>query len=522
MVMKSIRWKLTLSYLILATITLALTGTLLIITTRFFARQIETDFLRETAGDLLPRMQSVLRSERDPAQIDDFIRLAESLGNVNLRFIGPDGEVDTLTLFADRVAGEYERDSAMPRFRPPMARPDLSAMIDRMMHDDAMRFPDGMAHGMADGTLRLSFGGDLDAAYLEISDSGDLSNQLTRLTVVGFLISAIATLGASALIGIVVGSNLTKPIIQLTRAVETMNRGDMSARADATSRDEIGTLGQRFNEMADRLSDTIRTLRSERDSLRTFLADASHELRTPLTAMTTFVELLQREGATENQIELLADMQSQTRRMERTVADLLILSRLDGGVAKLATEAVSAPAIVREAWDNVARSVAHAPGPDGEIHLALTDETAPDVPLAGDRKKLVTLFENLFRNSLNALAGPGTIECSISDADPGRVFRVIDDGAGISQADLPHVFERFFRSKDTTTEGSGLGLSIVESIARAHGGTVAAISPVEGRDHGTEIQVTLPLGEYVVGRRHHDYAEGDEHPNAPQPGNRQD
>ncbi len=165
-------------------------------------------------------MQSVLRSERDPARIDDFIRLAESLGNVNLRFIGPDGEVDTLTLFADRLAGEFGRDAMMPRFRPPVARPDLSAMIDRMMHDDAMRSPDGRARDMPDGTIRFSFGGDRNAAYLEISDNGNLSGRLTRLTVIGFLISAIATLGASALIGIVVGSSLTKPIVQLTRTVE--------------------------------------------------------------------------------------------------------------------------------------------------------------------------------------------------------------------------------------------------------------------------------------------------------------
>lgn len=490
--MKSIRWKLTISYFILSTITLALTGTLLIITTRFFARQMETDLLRETAGDLLPRMQSILRTERDPAQIDEFIRLVESLGNVNLRFIGPDGEVDALTLFADRFAGEFGRDAMMPRVRSPVARPDLSAMIDRMMHDDAMRFRDGLVPDMPDGTIRFSFGGDMDAAYLEISDSGGLSDQLTRLTVIGFLISAIATLGASALIGIMVGSNLTKPIVQLTRTVQTMRSGDLNARADATSLDEIGTLGRQFNEMADRLSDTIRTLRNERDSLKTFLADASHELRTPLTAMTTFVELLQREGATENQIELLADMESQTRRMERTVSDLLLLSRLDGGVATLATEAVSAAAVVREAWDNVARSVAGDPGPDHEINLVLTDETAPDMPIAGDRKKLVTLFENLFQNSFNAIDGPGTIECSITDAGTQRVFRVIDDGAGIPQADLPHVFKRFFRSKGATTEGTGLGLSIVESIVGAHDGTVRAISPVEGRDRGTEIRVTLP------------------------------
>jgi len=484
--MRSIRWKLTLSYLFLATITLALTGTLLFITTRYFARQIEIEFLRETVADLLPGMQNVLRSERDPVQIDDFIRLAESLGNVNLRFVGPDGEVDALTLFTDRMARTDVRNPDLPRFRPPVERPDLAAMIDRMMREDGIRFPNGPVH-MPDGTMRFTFGGELDAAYLEISDSGDLSGRLTRLTIIGFLISAIATLGASALIGIVVGSNLTKPIVHLTRAVETMHSGDMSARANMTTRDEIGTLGRRFDQMADRLSDTIASLRNERDSLQAFLADASHELRTPLTAMTTFVELLRNEGAAENQIELLSDLQSQTSRMERTVADLLLLSRLDGGVAELAMEAVAPSDVVNEAWDNVARSL-----PTREIQLALTDDTDPSVALICDRKKLVTLFENLFQNSLNSLNGPGTIECRIFDQESNRVFLVVDDGAGIPRSELPHIFERFFRSKDSRAEGTGLGLSIVESTVRMHGGTIAAVSPVRGRDGGTEIRVTLP------------------------------
>jgi len=266
-----------------------------------------------------------------------------------------------------------------------------------------------------------------------------------------------------------------------------MHSGDMSARANMTTRDEIGTLGRRFDQMADRLSDTIASLRNERDSLQAFLADASHELRTPLTAMTTFVELLRNEGAAENQIELLSDLQSQTSRMERTVADLLLLSRLDGGVAELAMEAVAPSDVVNEAWDNVARSL-----PTREIQLALTDDTDPSVALICDRKKLVTLFENLFQNSLNSLNGPGTIECRIFDQESNRVFLVVDDGAGIPRSELPHIFERFFRSKDSRAEGTGLGLSIVESTVRMHGGTIAAVSPVRGRDGGTEIRVTLP------------------------------
>jgi signal transduction histidine kinase len=485
---RSIRWKLTLTYFLLAAITLAMTGGLLFVTTRFFAREVETNSLRETAGDLLPRIQSVLQSEQDPARIDDFIRLAESLGNVDLRFVGPDGEVDPVTLFTDRMRRDFPGDSAMVRPRGAPMHPGLGGMIDRFIVEDAGRMLDGTIQNTPVGTIRLSFGDARQNSYLEIAHREDLSSQLTRLILLGFLVSAIVTLGASTLIGFVVGSSLTKPIVQLTRAVDTVHDGNMDARASVTTRDEIGTLGRRFNEMADRLSSTIASLRDERDSLREFMADASHELRTPLTAMNTFVELLQKEGVAESQVDLLTEMHTQTQRMERTVADLLMLSRLDGGIAGLTKQPVSSAAVVNQAWENIAKSI-----PDLTAAFVMTDETDPGKTLTGDSKKLVTLFENLFANSLNSLGASGTIECRISDTESTRIFRIIDDGGGIPAADLPHVFERFFRSQNNRAEGTGLGLSIAQSIVRAHDGLIEARSPADDRTGGSEIRVELPL-----------------------------
>jgi two-component system sensor histidine kinase MtrB len=274
-----------------------------------------------------------------------------------------------------------------------------------------------------------------------------------------------------------------------------MHDGDMNARADVTTRDEIGTLGRSFNDMADKLGDTIQSLREEQDSLRSFLADASHELRTPLAAMSTFVELLQREPETKDQRELLEDMESQTRRMSRTVSDLLLLSRLDGGVTALERDRHQAAAILREAWDNVSRS-ARAQGVTFSVTVdEAGDEDTDEMAIYVDRSRAVTLFENLLENSINSMDGSGSVDCRLSVSDGDCVVRVIDDGPGIAAEDLPHVFERFFRPANARTDGSGLGLSIAQSVARAHGGSIAVRSPVPETGSGTEMRVTLPLGD---------------------------
>jgi len=483
--MKSIRRKLILSHLVVAAVTLVLTGSLLIITTRYIARQVERDSLQRTADDLLPRIQSILRSERDPDRVTEIIGLAESLGRIDVRFVGPDGEFELGSFLAERARRLTEEDPGTLRMMPP--RPGMGRTMDRFLDGDATRMMDDREDIPA-GTIRLRLAGDDHNSYLEITDRGDLADQVTRLTLIGFLLSALVTLGAAALISVAVGSSLTRPIVSLTRTVETMHEGDMHARVAVFTSDEIGTLGRRFNELAGRLSASFAALRKERDTLRNFMADASHELRTPLTAMTTHLELLGRESGGHGQEELLRELETQTRRMSRTVSDLLTLSRLDGGLADLASEPVDLPEVLRNAW-----SQASASRTPETLSFRIDDASDAARKPNGDERSLITLFTNLFENSLNATAAGGGVECSLSDAGDERIVRITDNGSGITPEELPLVFRRFYRSPRNQADGSGLGLSIAESIARAHGGTIAAASPPPGRAAGTEISVRLPL-----------------------------
>lgn len=499
--MSSIRSRLVVSYLALAAITLIVTGALLFATTRYLGRQIERESVRQVAGRLLPVIQDYLRSESGPLELGEILRLAESVGDIEVRFVGPEGTVDLESLMAERMDGANVERMRMPprRFPPPPA--GLSRVMDRLASEDPATLLDGMRQMGRDGTFRVGEAGGIGTSYVEFVDRGNLAERVARLITIGFSISAAVTLAASALLGLFMSSRLTRPLADLTGTVESMSEGNLEARAQASGRDEIGTLGRSFNDMAGRLTESIRSLRDERDALRTFLADASHELRTPLTAMGTFVELMQTGRNESEQRELLEDLEGQISRMTRTVSGLLSLSRLDGGVASLSKTRVNLATLVREAW----RSVSASGGADRIRFSVDTIATGrPEPVVFADRSQLVILFENVLKNSLDATGGKGRISCRIVGAEGAWQVRVIDDGPGVPAGELTRVFERFYRSPSNQSDGSGLGLAIVQAIAAAHGGAVEAHSPpaehvgggsTEEWPHGLEIVVTLPADE---------------------------
>jgi signal transduction histidine kinase len=286
--------------------------------------------------------------------------------------------------------------------------------------------------------------------------------------------SGLGALVLAAAFGTLMGRALIDPLRAVSRAAARMGAGDLAARAPAGRRDEIGELARNFNAMAGSLEASFRDLAAERDSLRRFVADASHELRTPVTALSTFTELLQGPAAGDEAArrEFLEAGRLQLDKLRWIVENLLDLSRLDAGIAALAM----AP---HDAGDLAAAAAAGHAAAAERKGIALSVRR-PDRPLTltCDRQRVELALSNLVANAVKFTPPGGRVEVS-ADENPGAGvvrFSVRDNGPGIEAAELPLIFDRFFRGRGATADGAGLGLAIARSVAVAHGGNLAVES----------------------------------------------
>ena len=264
-----------------------------------------------------------------------------------------------------------------------------------------------------------------------------------------------------------------KPLEKIEETAEKIAAGDLSARLDNFEPDtEVGRLSTSLNTMLSRIEESFAARAESEDKLRRFVADASHELRTPLTSIRGFAEL-HRQGAVpdgEKTRELIGRIEKESMRMGYLVEDLLMLARMDQSrelemtdvdLSNLVTEAVSS---------------AQAAGPDHPV----TMDIAHDVHTQGDADKIYQVVTNLLANA-RAHTPEGTkIHVATYSDDNGSYVTVADNGPGLSLEDQERIFERFYRvdtsRQRNSREGSGLGLSIVDEVMKAHGGSVSVAS----------------------------------------------
>jgi two-component system, OmpR family, sensor kinase len=294
--------------------------------------------------------------------------------------------------------------------------------------------------------------------------------------------SAVALLIA-LVAGVLLTSRALRPLQRLSATAQRLAGGDLRARSGVESRDdEIGVLARSFDEMAERIEESFAAQQASEERTRRFIADASHELRTPVTALKGYIDVIRRGATREPRVldAALEAMAKEAERMRVLVLDLLTLARLD---ARQATtpEAIDLGAAVAHVLDE------GVPGMPERIDRHLH----PGVLARVDRNALATIIRNLVVNACQY--APGAAQAWRTSATGDRAsIAVSDQGPGIAAADLPHVFERFYRGEKTRAReegGSGLGLSIVQALARANGGDVAVAS-VEG--HGTTVTVWFP------------------------------
>jgi signal transduction histidine kinase len=299
--------------------------------------------------------------------------------------------------------------------------------------------------------------------------------------------TGLLALLASLMVGIPAARRFTAPLARLRRASRSLAQGQLDVRAPRSDVVEIDDLARQFNVMADRLSESLRLLEADRDRLREFVADVSHELRTPIAALRAFTEL-QRDGQIDDATrrEFLDRSGEQISRLEWMSTNLLDLSRIDAGIFPLDMR----PGDLRDPIRSVVE--AHAELAEQRGVVLASEVPAAPVMLRFDRERIVQLLSNLVGNGLKFTPRGGELRVILTEGTEEAMLVVRDSGPGILGAELPHVFERFFRGTnvgDARASGSGLGLAIARSIVEMHGGQIEVASAV---GEGSVFTVRLP------------------------------
>ncbi|HEX6306079.1 MAG TPA: ATP-binding protein [Anaerolineales bacterium] len=297
-------------------------------------------------------------------------------------------------------------------------------------------------------------------------------------------ISFLVIMGVGAVGGFLAHS-LAYPVERLTQAAERMSRGDLETRVTPEGAPEMHQLTVAFNTMAGRLQRTL-------DELRVFVANASHELRTPLTTVKLRVEAL-RSGALQDPLiaqRFLSDIEEQVDRMSRMVNDLLDLSRLESGIDPGERTPLD--------LGNVASEVCNAFRVRAdEANIQFNLELESRLPkVVADEDQMWRVIMNFLDNAVTYSSDGSRIDVRVGLGPNGKLVRleVQDTGVGISKQDLPHVFERFYRSENTRqrkrrSHSSGLGLAIAKTIVENHGGCIGVSSRL---GEGSLFWVELP------------------------------
>ncbi|WHT20616.1 ATP-binding protein [Crossiella sp. CA-258035] len=290
------------------------------------------------------------------------------------------------------------------------------------------------------------------------------------------ILSLVGVAGVSVAAGWWLSGRVLRPLHTITATAQRLSSTNLHERlAIKGPPDELTELAETFDRMLDRLESSF-------DSQRRFVANASHELRTPLAVQRAAVQIgLAGNPSPEKAAEIREQLLTANRRIERLIDGLLVLARSDRGLAKRAE--VELHAVVGEA---VEQYRAEAERRQVELQVRLTEAT-----VAGDRVLLTQLVTNLVSNAIrHNLAEGGTVWVR-TDAFGG--LTVSNTGPKVPAKQIPQLFEPFRRGEGRTDkgEGAGLGLSIVDSITRAHGGTVKAHRRPDG---GLRVKVELPRG----------------------------
>jgi len=456
--LRSIRVRLTLWFVFLLAITLAIFCAALYLALRHNLNSSLNDSLEsraEIVAGLVVDVDHVdvaeLTIPGDPVEGEEFVRVFDSSGNLVF-------------------------DNSGEKFRPP----DDLAAVSAALSGSRTRTNLDLGPELRALTAPIHANGQVIGAVEVGLSTDDVHSTLRTLLIIIAVTYPLALVIASGG-GVFLAGRALSPIDGLTRTARRISAEDLSRRLDMRlPDDEVGRLARTFDEMIARLDDAFRRQRQ-------FTADASHELRTPLTAIKGQTEVaLQRDRDPAEYRSVLRNVNTEVDRMIRLVSSLLTLARADAHQVPLAKEDISLGALVSDAADQV-RSAADNKG------VSMRLRNGGETRVTADQDLLLQLILNLLDNAVKHTPSGGSIDVSWSKADGQAKVVVSDEGPGIPTEHLPRIFDRFYRvDKARSREGGGvgLGLSICRWIAQAHGGTIQADN---APGQGATFTVHLPI-----------------------------
>jgi two-component system OmpR family sensor kinase len=332
----------------------------------------------------------------------------------------------------------------------------------------------------------IRFPGTLSGTLVVAIPLGDTDQTLAHVRLIGLIVTAAVLAALAALAWWVIRVGL-RPLERMTETANAIAGGDLSHRVEMTDeRTEVGRLGVAFNAMLGQIEGALAQREASEERMRRFLADASHELRTPLASIRGYSELF-RLGADADPDDLRTAMrriEDESARMGVLVDDLLTLARLDE-VREPRRDRVDLAKIAADAAED-----ARASAPSRPVKLDIAGAGGTEV--RGDPDQLRQVAANLLANAVAHTPDGTPVEVSVTGGEDGVELRVRDHGPGLPDGAAAHVFERFWSERSGETDnggGSGLGLSIVATVAQAHGGRARAANAPGG---GAVFTVALP------------------------------
>ncbi len=392
------------------------------------------------------------------------------------------GEMGGRILLTDET-GKVQLDTANRLYGQRLQLPEVLEVLDGsdslaygIHHTDESPSGDYASYCAA----RMMHQGQTVGTVVYVAPVQSLVDAVSSLQAQMWRIFAIVTLSA-IVISLVFSRLISHPLQRLTRTIKRMERGDLSARVKVRGSGEMRELAENYNRMAEKIEHFDKS-RSQ------FVSNASHELKTPLTTMKILLESLiyQPDMPAEMREEFMQDINHEIDRLNSVVSDLLTLTRADSHETALH--------VAREDLSELVTSAVHALTPVAEKRrqVLLTD-IAPRVQAEVDKSKIGQVITNLVDNALKYTPEQGEIAVSLTVEGKEAVLTVKDNGEGIPEEDLPHIFDRFYRvdkARSRATGGTGLGLSIVRQIITMHQGDITVTS-VPGE--GSVFTVHLPL-----------------------------
>lgn len=517
---RSIRWELPLSYIAIALLAMAALAVVLLLILRSHYGRLELAYLEGNARAFSYALGPLLDDDPDAASLQAQVVSLSFLSQARVRLLDEGGALlaDSAPPGRFNVAvaamGEVDRPLALPGRVDPGGSPMIAilphpldsevfssteTLLPRLLFvpessgdfpgPPTFRFPpDSLEYPLFLGRVDES-GSRSDLivrqpiysvasellGYVEMSEGPAYEQDVIANVARGAAGAGAIAAVLAAVVGWLVSRRISAPLLALTGATTRMAAGDLTARAGVRRRDEFGTLAWSFNAMADQVEDTVLTLRR-------FVSDAAHELHTPLATLRANLEML-RQDSPSAEAERVALAQAQAERLEVLIGGLLDLSRIEAGPRQNAFEPVSLTALVQEMGEMAASRAEHT-GVEFELSL-------PEAPVTvrGDELHLHQALGNLLDNAVKFTPAGGRVALGLRQEGDLATLWVEDTGIGVLEEDLPYLFQRFHRGRNTAGyPGSGLGLAIVRAIAEEHGGQVS----VETTGRGSRFSLQLP------------------------------